>query len=508
MAVVEPDYDGGTGTGGETPLSSPGSRSEPLASLLPPTERDHRAARETQRRGLAQLLLADLLALVSVAFLVPVVLEWITGRTPSAHDYRVGLSFSLGMCLVFLAVFAAYGLYRGVGRRITYSVFADLPRLGHAVLVGGMLYAVAGYLALKSGLTDQVSVGKIAVDCLLVLLLVPLARGVSWALYGRAWSGSVPIIVVGTGQLAQTVASHLRAHGNVEFVGFVDDDPLQQGAVLGQLSELPELCHRYDVARVVVCFSRTHPEQTIEMLKALAGQVPVSIVPRYYELVTSRTHVEDLSGLPVLDVAPASMSMGSPVVKRAFDLVVSALALVFLAPLFVVTAIIIRATSPGPVFFRQERAGKDGREFHLLKFRTMVEDAEEMRSSLQDLNEVDGPLFKVTNDPRVTGIGRILRKTSLDELPQLVNVFKGQMSLVGPRPFVVSEAAAIEGWARRRFETRPGMTGLWQVSGRNELSYLELCRLDYQYVASWSFWWDIQILWKTPATIFKGRGAS
>ncbi|HEV3366852.1 MAG TPA: sugar transferase, partial [Acidimicrobiales bacterium] len=146
--------------------------------------------------------------------------------------------------------------------------------------------------------------------------------------------------------------------------------------------------------------------------------------------------------------------------------------------------------------------------FSMMKFRTMVHDAESRRHELDHLNEVDGPLFKVVNDPRVTRVGRVLRKTSLDEFPQLINVWKGDMSLVGPRPFVVSEAMKIEGWARKRFEARPGMTGLWQVSGRNELSHLELCRLDYLYVASWSFWWDMQILWQTPATIFRGRGAS
>jgi lipopolysaccharide/colanic/teichoic acid biosynthesis glycosyltransferase len=144
----------------------------------------------------------------------------------------------------------------------------------------------------------------------------------------------------------------------------------------------------------------------------------------------------------------------------------------------------------------------------MMKFRTMSEDAEARRHELEHLNEVDGPLFKVQDDPRVTRVGRFLRKTSLDEFPQLINVWKGDMSLVGPRPFVVSEAMKIEGWARKRFEARPGMTGLWQVSGRNELSHLELCRLDYLYVASWSFWWDMQILWQTPTTIFRGRGAS
>jgi exopolysaccharide biosynthesis polyprenyl glycosylphosphotransferase len=294
----------------------------------------------------------------------------------------------------------------------------------------------------------------------------------------------------------------------VNFVGFVDDNPLGRSDVLGELEDLPDLCREFSVARVVVCFSRTHPERTTEMLKSLAGQVGVSIVPRYYELITSRSHVEDLSGLPMLDIAPASLSVGSRFLKRSFDIVASSVILMVLAPAWLVVAAIVKATSPGPVFFRQVRTGRNEQPFAMMKFRTMYRDAESRRDELDHLNEVDGPLFKVQNDPRVTRVGRFLRRTSLDEFPQLINVWKGDMSLVGPRPFVVSEAMKIEGWARKRFEARPGMTGLWQVSGRNELSHLELCRLDYLYVASWSFWWDMQILWQTPSTIFRGRGAS
>ena len=245
------------------------------------------------------------------------------------------------------------------------------------------------------------------------------------------------------------------------------------------------------------------------MLKGLAGQVGVSIVPRYYELITSRSHVEDLSGLPMLDIAPASLSLGARFLKRIVRH----------------RGVVGHPVGGCPVL----RGGRGHHQGHQRRpgllppgadraQRAAVLDDEvphhvprrrvARRHELDHLNEVDGPLFKVQNDPRVTRVGRFLRRTSLDEFPQLINVWKGDMSLVGPRPFVVSEAMEIEGWARKRFEARPGMTGLWQVSGRNELSHLELCRLDYLYVASWSFWWDMQILWQTPSTIFRGRGAS
>jgi exopolysaccharide biosynthesis polyprenyl glycosylphosphotransferase len=467
------------------------------------------AVARVRRHTLRRLLTADVFGLALAALLGPLLVSAISNNPASEaiHSRAIYLA-DLAVIPMFIGVFAVYGLYRGVTRRITNSVFSDLRNIVHALMISGFLYAVLAYVTRKTFTVEELTVGKVAAMCLVAVIAVPLARVVAFGLLGRDSVGSIPVIVVGTGKLAETVASHLRAHSSVSFVGFVDDNPLGRSDVLGELEDLPQLCRQYGVARVVVCFSRTHPERTTEMLKGLAGQVGVSIVPRYYELMTSRSHVEDLSGLPMLDIAPASLSAGSRFLKRTFDIVASSVILLVASPFFVVVAVLIKASSSGPVFFRQVRTGRNEVPFSMMKFRTMYRDAEERRHELEHLNEMDGPLFKVQNDPRVTRPGRFLRRTSLDEFPQLINVWKGNMSLVGPRPFVVSEAMKIEGWARKRFEARPGMTGLWQVSGRNELSHLELCRLDYLYVASWSFWWDMQILWQTPTTVFRGRGAS
>jgi exopolysaccharide biosynthesis polyprenyl glycosylphosphotransferase len=471
---------------------------------------DHAGAvARVRRHALRRLLVADIVGLVFAAFLGPLLVSLVSNNPDSAAGRSANVViFDLAVIPLFVAVFALYGLYRGITRRISTSVFSDLRNIVHALMISGFLCAIAAYGLKKMYHLEALTVAKIAAMCLVAVVAVPLARAIAFGLQGRASVGTVPVIVVGTGKLAQTVASHLRAHSSVQFVGFVDDNPLGRSDVLGELEDLPELCRKFSVARVVVCFSRTHPERTTEMLKGLAGKVGVSIVPRYYELITSRSHVEDLSGLPMLDIAPASMSPGSRFLKRSFDIVASTMILLTVSPLMVIFAVMIKVTSPGSIFFRQLRTGRQEMPFSMLKFRTMAADAESRRHEVDHLNEMDGPLFKVQNDPRVTRVGRFLRRTSLDELPQLINVWKGDMSLVGPRPFVVSEANKIEGWARKRFEARPGMTGLWQVSGRNELSHLELCRLDYLYVASWSFWWDMQILWQTPSTIFRGRGAS
>jgi lipopolysaccharide/colanic/teichoic acid biosynthesis glycosyltransferase len=173
----------------------------------------------------------------------------------------------------------------------------------------------------------------------------------------------------------------------------------------------------------------------------------------------------------------------------------------------VVIAAAIVVSSGRPVFFRQDRVGFKGKTFRMIKFRTMEVGADDVKIDLREHNDVDGPLFKLHNDPRVTKIGRFLRSTSLDETPQLVNVLLGKMSLVGPRPFVPDESAGLDGWAARRFDVRPGMTGLWQISGRNDLPFEELRQLDYAYVASWSLWWDLKILWHTPGSVTRRHGA-
>ncbi len=479
-----------------------------LDRLIEPGRRTGAIAR-IRRHALRRLLVADVAGLALASFLGPLIVAMVSSNPQSSAGRGEPVYlFDLSMIPVFIAVFVLYGLYRGVTRRISKSVFSDLRNLVHAIMISGFLVAVIAYVLSKQFDLVTLSVAKTAAMCLVAVVAVPIARGLAFGLLAGEVNGAVPVIVVGTGKLADTVASHLRAHSSVNFMGFVDDSPVDHRDMLGELEDLPELVRRLDVARVVVCFSRTHPERTTEMLKGLAGEVGVSIVPRYYELITARSHVEDLSGLPMLDIAPPSLSAGSRFLKRSFDLIVSSAVLLVTAPLWIVVAALVKVTSPGTVFFKQVRTGKNERPFPMMKFRTMYRDAEERRQEIAHLNEVDGPLFKVQNDPRVTRVGRFLRRTSLDEFPQLINVWKGDMSLVGPRPFVVSEAMQIEGWARKRFEARPGMTGLWQVSGRNELSHLELCRLDYLYVASWSFWWDVQIMWRTPATVFGGRGAS
>jgi len=344
-----------------------------------------------------------------------------------------------------------------------------------------------------------------ALVALLGLAAIPAARRVVSALVTPR-RGVRRVVILGTGRVATSVAARLQRCSHVCVVGMVDDDPQDGSGVLGSYGELPELCARYDVDDVVVAFSRRPTHETLELLRGLDDRVSVWVVPRLYELVSWRSAVAELHGMPLLDVAPGQAGRAARAVKRLFDVAVASALLVILSPVFAAVALAIKASSPGPVIFRQFRSGRDRRPFRIYKFRTMRVGAEQQRAALAQQNHVDGPIFKMKHDPRVTRVGEWLRQTSLDELPQLFNVLRGEMSLVGPRPFPIEESEKITGWAQIRFTVPPGMTGLWQVSGRNALSYDDLRHLDYVYAASWSFLWDLRILLQTPASVLHRRG--
>jgi exopolysaccharide biosynthesis polyprenyl glycosylphosphotransferase len=313
-------------------------------------------------------------------------------------------------------------------------------------------------------------------------------------------------VVVGSGQAAWRIVGRLQRTSGVFVVGLVDDDPSLASPVLGTQAELAEICARDRVDDVVVAFPSTPTDETLTLLRGLDKRISVWVVPRLYELLSWRSEVAELQGIPLLAVAPAQAGRAARTAKRVFDVVGAGVLLVLMAPVFAAIALAIRLTSPGPILFRQVRTGQHGRPFRIYKFRTMCVDAEKQRSVLARYNEVDGPLFKIRNDPRVTRAGTLLRRTSLDELPQLINVLRGEMSLVGPRPFPLEESEKITGWATLRFSVPPGMTGLWQVCGRNALTYDDLRHLDYLYAASWSLLWDLRILLQTPGCVLHRRG--
>jgi exopolysaccharide biosynthesis polyprenyl glycosylphosphotransferase len=404
----------------------------------------------------------------------------------------------------FLTALAAFGSYtRHAGGLIVSRDFGGTG-VWRALPLAVLLAVLAGQ-AILPGTAEAPGLEQAGLVALLGLVAIPAARRLAPALVPQRQRVR-RVLILGTGRVAASVAARLRRCSDVDVVGIVDDDPRHSPAVLGTHAELPELCALHSVDAVVVAFSRRPVHETLECLRGLDGRVSVWVVPRLYELVSWRSVIDELHGIPLLDVAPAQVGPASRALKRGFDVVLAGSLLVLSSPLFAAVALAIKLDSPGPVMFRQFRSGQHRQPFRMYKFRTMEKDAEQQRAALAECNEVDGPIFKMKSDPRVTRVGDWLRHTSLDELPQLINVLRGEMSLVGPRPFPIDESEKITDWATIRFTVPPGMTGLWQVSGRNELDYEDLRHLDYVYVASWSFGWDLRILLQTPATVLRRIG--
>jgi len=320
-------------------------------------------------------------------------------------------------------------------------------------------------------------------------------------------------LVVGTNEEAIQLAHVMES----ERVGFVPIGFLRtaQGswsgyepAALGHIRDLRELIRRESADCVFVASSAVSVDEMKDVAKAVRLEgVEVRVTATLPEVLASRLSVQPVGGLMSLSLRPVRLSGAQAVAKRVFDIVVAGLGLILVSPLLIAIAIAIKVSSRGPILFRQWRVGQRGRPFVILKFRTMEDGADARVASLRHLNESDGPLFKVRRDPRVTKVGRILRRWSLDELPQLWNVIRGEMSLVGPRPPLPEEVREYEDWQFDRLEVRPGITGLWQVSGRSDLSFDEYVRRDLFYIENWSLAYDLYIVAKTIPIVLSQRGA-
>jgi exopolysaccharide biosynthesis polyprenyl glycosylphosphotransferase len=325
------------------------------------------------------------------------------------------------------------------------------------------------------------------------------------------------LLVVGTGERAARVAGELQAlgHENYQLLGFVDingavaSSPEVKQKLLGELSRLEQIIIHNRVEEVLItlpvksCYAEV--QRAIEICER-AG-VECKYLSDIFRPSKSQVVREEISGFRVTSLKP-TRDDSRYVVKRAIDIVGAAIGLVVLAPLFLIIALAIKLTSGSPVFFSQERHGRHRRRFRMYKFRTMVDKAEQLQPLLERRNEAAGPIFKIKKDPRVTRLGTFLRRTSLDELPQLFNVIKGEMSLVGPRPLPLRDVSKFEeGWLLRRFCVIPGLTGLWQVSARNTINFEDWVKQDFEYIDNWSLRLDLQILLRTVPVVLKGTGA-
>jgi exopolysaccharide biosynthesis polyprenyl glycosylphosphotransferase len=325
------------------------------------------------------------------------------------------------------------------------------------------------------------------------------------------------ILIVGTGKRSRTFIELIKNNPgwNIKIVGLLDMDITKKGEkingqeVIGTLDDIPHLIQDNVIDEVVFIVPRSWLSKIEEvMLFCENAGLKVHLAVNLFDLKFSRAKQTDLHGFPLLAFESTPEKLGHLFVKRIFDFIASGIALVILIPVFIIIATIIKTTSEGPVFYKQLRCGLYGRKFMFYKFRTMVIDAESRLKELLKYNEMNGPVFKMTNDPRITNIGKWLRKFSLDELPQLWNVLKGDMSLVGPRPPLPLEVENYDNWQRRRLSMRPGITCLWQVSGRNKIvDFKEWMKLDLEYIDNWSLWLDFKIFFMTIPAVILGRGA-
>jgi exopolysaccharide biosynthesis polyprenyl glycosylphosphotransferase len=410
----------------------------------------------------------------------------------------------------WLLVIKLHGLYDNDHRRIRHSTLDELPSLvsasalGTIVLDGLLWLSPAGPLSAKSAII--VGVGAM------------LACFVSRAVLRFAWqrlTGVATGIVVGPAMVADVVARRIATHpeARLRLVGYLsaprEKDRRASLPRLGSIEEISRVARRHQVERVVVAeqedLSERDAEHLIEECKA-AG-LGLTFLPKHYGLLGPGIELNRLAELPVLDFRFSDPPRSTLAMKRGLDLLVSGLMLTLLSPLLALIALYIVVDSGTPVFFRQRRAGKEGAPFTVLKFRTMVVDAEERLAELVDLEELDEPAFKIPDDPRVTRAGRFLRRASLDELPQLINVLRGDMSLVGPRPEEEAVVALYDERQRLRLAVKPGLTGPMQVYGRGDLTFEERLAMERDYLDNLSVAGDLAILLRTPRAIVRGEGA-
>jgi exopolysaccharide biosynthesis polyprenyl glycosylphosphotransferase len=459
------------------------------------------------------LLAADLTGLI-VAFLVAqevfVSRMHVAGTLSRVTEF---VTFALSLPLWITAA-KIYGLYDRDEERADHSTTDDFARIFHLVTVCTfLLYAVSH---VTRWFNPQFS--KLFVFWLLSVMGMVLLRFVARAYCRRQIAYLQNTIIIGAGDVGQTIARKLLKHPEygINLVGFVDARPkerlaaLEHLTLLGDPDDLPQLVRLLDVERVIVAFSNDGHVELLETIRTLSElDVQVDIVPRFFEVLSAGIDLHSVEGLVMCGLRPPRLSHSTRLIKRGVDILGSAVGLLLLAPLLVAVAVAIKLDSRGPVFFRQIRKGERGRLFHILKFRTMAVDAEERKQEFAHLNKHlapggDSRMFKIDHDPRVTRIGAFLRRCSIDELPQLANVLLGQMSLVGPRPLILAEARHVDHWGLRRANLKPGMTGLWQVLGRDGIAFDEMVKLDYLYVTSWSLAGDLRLLLKTIPTVVRG----
>ena len=457
--------------------------------------------------SVAALVILDVVALALGIYLALVIRQLVAGD----GDILWGLLWREGPAewLKFAApitvlVFAQSGLYRERERRPGAGrILACLIVVALIVLAFGI---GTGYDFTTSGLIPT----SVVVSAVTIGLFRAAYESASLEVM-RAVGVRRRVVLVGEGEsLSRLRQSLAAARGGLsyEFVGAVAPEPVPGIRLLGSRAELAIVLEQVRPDEVILAEADFDERTVLEVVEQAHGQgIKVRLAPDTTELLVQRGEYVPGHGAPLFELRPPVLTGAEWAVKRAFDIVVSALVLLFALPLWALIALAVKLDSRGPIFFVDRRIGVGEREFGMLKFRTMVAEAAALQPELEEANEAEGALFKIREDPRVTRVGRFLRRFSLDEIPQIVNVLKGEMSIVGPRPLPLRDYRLLEDWHRARYAVLPGMTGLWQISGRSGLTFDDLVRLDFTYLENWSIWLDITIIARTIPAVIGRRGA-
>ena len=463
----------------------------------------------TSAKRIALRVVADTMAVSTAFFAASIALFEVMNVTP-AREVDYTLITVIGTPL-WLILFWLYGLYEP---RQVLGPVNEFKQVFHGVVAGSALIFMADSifnLELSRGWAIAVFVGGLVFaggERLLVRKILHFLR--------RRGGDATRTLVMGANHEARTVARTLERETwlGYKILGFVDDlaPPGQEvdngHVVLGTTSDLKDLIREKNASLILVAASAFDATRLNRLFWELQDMdVDLQITSGTIDLLASRVVVQSVAGVPLLYVRRTGMDRAQRTMKRTLDILGSFFGLLLLSPFLAAIAIWIKRDSEGPVMFRQERVGRDGEQFLVYKFRTMVKDAEQKRAELEHLSEGPGLLFKLRDDPRVTRVGKTLRRYSIDELPQLWNVLRGEMSLVGPRPALPAEVEQYDDWVRNRLAVKPGMTGLWQVSGRTETTFSDYVRYDLFYIQNWSLYLDVWILWRTLRAVTTAEGA-
>lgn len=454
------------------------------------------------------VLIADLCAVVAAFVGANLLRNAIYGALRGRLDILTHVSLLALALPIFVISFNYAGLYESFRLR---SLTDEVSRTARSSLFATITLVVLIFLLKFEAVSRALLVLFGILSCLLVSTQRMAIRIFARSIRERGYNYR-NIIVAGSGERAREIAESVRenSYWGLRFVGQISDNGASlepaDVPVLGNLEDFEAIVQGRAVDGVMFAV----PTERLGRIRNAFNYCRQVGIPTYiyalpFEDLPSQVALENLGGIKLLTFPTVRHTDLQIFFKRVFDVVVSITLLVLFAPLMLMAAILIKLTSPGPLLFRQIRVGMNGRHFACCKFRTMIPEAEKLKGQLADRNEMDGPVFKIRNDPRTTSIGRFLRKTSLDELPQLFNVLRGHMSIVGPRPPLPEEVEKYECWQRRRLSVRPGLTCLWQVSGRNRVDFRTWMSLDMQYIDNWSWTLDLKIMLMTIPAMFKGH---